>query len=313
MKTMKKIKVLLASPRGFCAGVKRAIDMVDLALQNSNSPIYVRHEIVHNKRVVNDLKRKGAIFVKELEEVPKGAKVIFSAHGVSKKVKQDAKIYRQLSIDATCPLVSKVHQQIKLYEKKGYKILLIGHKGHPEVDGIEGQVNQKIIIIEDEKQAKEIRLKDTKKIAYVTQTTLSLNDTSEIIKILKNKFPNIIGPDLNDICYATQNRQIAVSKLADLCDLVFVVGGENSSNTKRLAEIVKKKNISVFRISGKEDINQSWFDEVKTLGITSGASSPEVLIEEILDFLSVIYDEVEIKDLEGIKENITFKPITKFS
>ncbi len=310
---MKKIKVLLASPRGFCAGVKRAIDMVDIALNNSNSPIYVRHEIVHNKRVVNDLKKKGAIFVKELEEAPQGAKVIFSAHGVSKKVKQDAKKYRQLSIDATCPLVSKVHQQIKLYEKKGYKILLIGHKGHPEVDGIEGQVNQKIIIIEDEKQAKEIKLKNTKKIAYVTQTTLSLNDTSEIIKILKKKFPSIIGPDLNDICYATQNRQVAVNKLADMCDLVFVVGGENSSNTKRLAEIVKNKNIAVYRISGKEDINKSWLEDVNTLGITSGASSPEILIKEILDFLKAIYSLVEIEDLKGIKENITFKPLTKFS
>ena len=310
---MKKIKVLLASPRGFCAGVKRAIDMVDIALNNSNSPIYVRHEIVHNKRVVNDLKKKGAIFVKELEEAPQGAKVIFSAHGVSKKVKQDAKKYRQLSIDATCPLVSKVHQQIKLYEKKGYKILLIGHKGHPEVDGIEGQVNQKIIIIEDEKQAKEIKLKNTKKIAYVTQTTLSLNDTSEIIKILKKKFPSITGPDLNDICYATQNRQVAVTKLADMCDLVFVVGGENSSNTKRLAEIVKNKNIAVYRISGKEDINKSWLEDVNTLGITSGASSPEILIKEILDFLKAIYSLVEIEDLKGIKENITFKPLTKFS
>ena len=313
MKKMKKIKVLLASPRGFCAGVKRAIDMVDIALNNSNSPIYVRHEIVHNKRVVNDLKKKGAIFVKELEEAPQGAKVIFSAHGVSKKVKQDAKKYRQLSIDATCPLVSKVHQQIKLYEKNGYQILLIGHKGHPEVDGIEGQVKQKIIIIEDEKQAKEINLKNTKKIAYVTQTTLSLNDTSEIIKILKKKFPSIIGPDLNDICYATQNRQVAVTKLADMCDLVFVVGGENSSNTKRLAEIVKNKNIAVYRISGKEDINKSWLEDVNTLGITSGASSPEILIKEILDFLKAIYSLVEIEDLKGKKENITFKPLTKFS
>ena len=310
---MNKIKVLLASPRGFCAGVKRAVDMVDLALQNNNSPIYVRHEIVHNKRVVNDLKRKGAIFVSELEEVPEGAKVIFSAHGVSKKVKQDAKAYKQLAIDATCPLVSKVHQQIKLYEKKGYKILLIGHKGHPEVDGIEGQVKQKIIIIEDEKQALQIKLKNEKKIAYVTQTTLSLNDTSEIIKILKKKFPNIVGPNLDDICYATQNRQVAVAKLADLCDLVFVVGGENSSNTKRLAEIVKKKNISVHRISGKEDINKSWLNGIKTLGLTSGASSPEILIKEILDFLRNIYNEVEIEDLKGIKENITFKPLTKFS
>ena len=229
-----KIKIFLASPRGFCAGVKRAVDMVDLALRNSTSPIYVRHEIVHNKRVVNDLKKKGAIFVKELEEVPREAKVIFSAHGVSKKVKEDAKKYKQLSIDATCPLVSKVHQQIKLYDKKGYKILLIGHKGHPEVDGIEGQVEKEIIVIEDEEQAKKLQLFNTKKIAYVTQTTLSLDDTSEIIKILKDKFPNIVGPDLDDICYATQNRQIAVAKLADLCELVFVVGGEIHQTRKDL-------------------------------------------------------------------------------
>ena len=308
-----KIKIFLASPRGFCAGVKRAVDMVDLALRNSTSPIYVRHEIVHNKRVVNDLKKKGAIFVKELEEVPREAKVIFSAHGVSKKVKEDAKKYKQLSIDATCPLVSKVHQQIKLYDKKGYKILLIGHKGHPEVDGIEGQVEKEIIVIEDEEQAKTLQLFNTKKIAYVTQTTLSLDDTSEIIKILKDKFPNIVGPDLDDICYATQNRQIAVAKLADLCELVFVVGGENSSNTKRLAEIVKKKNISVFRISGKKDINKSWLRGIETIGITSGASSPEILIDEILDYLKNIYAEVEIEDLKGIKENISFRPLTNFS
>tara|TARA_B100000029_G_scaffold507913_1_gene593621 strand:- start:938 stop:1870 length:933 start_codon:yes stop_codon:yes gene_type:complete len=310
---MKKINVLLASPRGFCAGVKRAIDIVDLALKNTKGPVYVRHEIVHNKRVVNDLRRKGAIFVNELEEAPKRSKVIFSAHGVSKKVKKDSKIYKQLTIDATCPLVSKVHQQIKLYEKRGYKILLIGHKGHPEVDGIEGQVDQNIIIIENESQAKELEIKEKVKIAYVTQTTLSLNDTSEIIKILRNKFPNIIGPDLDDICYATQNRQIAVSKLADLCDLVFVVGGENSSNTKRLAEIVSKKSIPVFRISGKEDINKDWLVDIKNLGITSGASSPEVLIDEIIELLKNNYDKVNIKNLEGIKENITFKPLKKFS
>ena len=310
---MKKIKVLLASPRGFCAGVKRAVDIVELALKNSKEPIYVRHEIVHNKRVVNDLKRKGAIFVKELEEVPKKSKVIFSAHGVSKKVKQDSKIYKQLTIDATCPLVSKVHQQIKLYDKRGYKILLIGHKGHPEVDGIEGQVDQNIIVIENEKQAKEIEIKDNIKIAYVTQTTLSLNDTGEIIKILKEKFPHIEGPNLDDICYATQNRQIAVSKLADLSDLVFVVGGENSSNTQRLAEIVRKKSVPVFRISGKEDIKKNWLNGIKVLGITSGASSPEVLIDEIIEFLNIIYSNVSVENLKGIEENIKFRPLKKFS
>ena len=310
---MKKIKVLLASPRGFCAGVKRAIDIVELALEKSKEPIYVRHEIVHNKRVVNDLKKKGVIFVKELEEVPKNSKVIFSAHGVSKKVKGDAKLYNQLTIDATCPLVSKVHQQIKLYDKKGFRVLLIGHKGHPEVDGIEGQISQDIIVVENEKQAENLKIKEKQKVAYVTQTTLSLNDTSNIIKILKRKIPDIVGPDLDDICYATQNRQIAVSKLADLSDLVFVVGGENSSNTNRLAEIVKKKSVPVYRISGKEDIKKEWLKGIKTLGITSGASSPEIIINEILELLKGIYNNVSVENLKGIKENIKFKPITHFS
>lgn len=310
---MKNIKVLLASPRGFCAGVKRAIEIVDLALKNNTDPVYVRHEIVHNERVVNDLRKKGAIFVKELEEAPRNSKVIFSAHGVSKKVKQASKLYNQLTIDATCPLVSKVHQQIKLYDKKGYKILLIGHKGHPEVDGIEGQVNQNIIIIENEAQAKRLKIKEKTKVAYVTQTTLSLNDTSAIINILKRKIPTIVGPNLDDICYATQNRQVAVSKLADLSDLVFVVGGENSSNTNRLAEIVRKKSIPVYRISGKRDIRKKWLDGIKTLGITSGASSPEVLIDEILELLRSIYYKVQVENLNGIEENIKFKPLKKFS
>ncbi len=310
---MKKIKVLLASPRGFCAGVKRAIDIVELALEKSKEPIYVRHEIVHNKRVVNDLKKKGVIFVKELEEVPKNSKVIFSAHGVSKKVKRVAKLYNQATIDATCPLVSKVHQQIKLYDKRGYRVLLIGHKGHPEVDGIEGQISQDIIIIENEKQAESLKINKNQKVAYVTQTTLSLNDTSNIIKILKRKIPEIVGPDLDDICYATQNRQVAVSKLADLSDMVLVVGGENSSNTNRLAEIVKKKSVPVYRISGKDDIKKEWLIGIKTLGITSGASSPEVIINEILELLKNTYNNVSVENLKGIKENIKFKPITQFS
>ncbi len=310
---MKKIKVLLASPRGFCAGVKRAIDIVELALEKSKEPIYVRHEIVHNKRVVNDLKKKGVIFVKELEEVPKNSKVIFSAHGVSKKVKRVAKLYNQATIDATCPLVSKVHQQIKLYDKRGYRVLLIGQKGHPEVDGIEGQISQDIIIIENEQQAESLKINKNQKVAYVTQTTLSLNDTSNIIKILKRKIPEIVGPDLDDICYATQNRQVAVSKLADLSDMVLVVGGENSSNTNRLAEIVKKKSVPVYRISGKDDIKKEWLIGIKTLGITSGASSPEVIINEILELLKNTYNNVSVENLKGIKENIKFKPITQFS
>ena len=226
-----------------------------------------------------------------MEEAPRNSKVIFSAHGVSKKVKQASKLYNQLTIDATCPL----------------------HKGHPEVDGIEGQVNQNIIIIENEAQAKRLKIKEKTKVAYVTQTTLSLNDTSAIINILKRKIPTIVGPNLDDICYATQNRQVAVSKLADLSDLVFVVGGENSSNTNRLAEIARKKSIPVYRISGKRDIQKKWLDGIKTLGITSGASSPEVLIDEILELLRSIYYKVQVENLNGIEENIKFKPLKKFS
>ena len=235
------VNILLASPRGFCAGVKRAIEMVELAIKKHGAPIYVRHEIVHNKRVVEDLTKKGAIFVEELNEVPKGSKVIFSAHGVAKEIKEQAKKFNHLTIDATCPLVSKVHKQTENYSKKGYKVILIGHRGHPEVIGIQGQINNEIIIIQNENEAQNLILKKDINLAYVTQTTLSIDDTKNIITILKRKFPNIIGPELEDICYATQNRQVAVNKLADNSDLVLVIGGENSSNTQRLAEIVQKK------------------------------------------------------------------------
>ena len=231
------INILLASPRGFCAGVKRAIEIVELAIQKHGAPIYVRHEIVHNKRVVEDLTKKGAVFVEELSEVPEGSKVIFSAHGVAKEIKEEAKNFNHLTIDATCPLVSKVHRQTENYSKKGYKVILIGHKGHPEVIGIQGQIKSEIIIIQNDKEAESLILKKNTNLAYVTQTTLSIDDTKSIINILKAKFPNIIGPDIEDICYATQNRQVAVNELADNSDLVFVIGGENSSNTQRLAEI----------------------------------------------------------------------------
>ena len=212
---MKKTKIILASPRGFCAGVKRAIEIVELAIQEHGSPIYVRHEIVHNKRVVEDLKKKGAIFVEELDEIPQGSKVIFSAHGVSNKVKEQAKKFNQLTLDATCPLVSKVHQQTKNYDKKKYTIILIGHRGHPEVEGIKGQIKNKVVVVENENEALSISFKKDVNLAYVTQTTLSLDDTKNIIKVLRKRFPNIEGPQLDDICYATQNRQVAVSKLAD--------------------------------------------------------------------------------------------------
>ena len=238
---MKKvINIYLASPRGFCAGVKRAIEIVELALQKYGPPIYVRHEIVHNKRVVQELSKKGAVFVEELEEIPLGSRVIFSAHGVSKQIKKVAKDYKHLTLDATCPLVSKVHKQTEKYFNKDYKIILIGHKGHPEVVGIQGQISQELILIQNEEEANKLKLDKKDKVAYVTQTTLSLDDTKNIIEILKRKKPDIEGPELDDICYATQNRQEAVNELANKCDLVLVIGSENSSNTQRLAEIVKK-------------------------------------------------------------------------
>ena len=307
------VNILLASPRGFCAGVKRAIEMVELAIKKHGAPIYVRHEIVHNKRVVEDLIKKGAIFVEELNEVPKGAKVIFSAHGVAKEIKEQAKKFNHLTIDATCPLVSKVHKQTENYSKKGYKVILIGHKGHPEVIGIQGQINNEIIIIQNENEAQNLILKKDINLAYVTQTTLSIDDTKNIITILKRKFPNIIGPELEDICYATQNRQVAVNKLADNSDLVLVIGGENSSNTKRLAEIVQKKNIPVYRISCAEEIQKDWLNDKKNIGITAGASSPEVLIKEVINYLKDTLKNVKIIQVEGVKENITFKPLESFT
>ena len=307
------VNILLASPRGFCAGVKRAIEMVELAIKKHGAPIYVRHEIVHNKRVVEDLIKKGAIFVEELNEVPKGAKVIFSAHGVAKEIKEQAKKFNHLTIDATCPLVSKVHKQTENYSKKGYKVILIGHKGHPEVIGIQGQINNEIIIIQNENEAQNLILKKDINLAYVTQTTLSIDDTKNIITILKRKFPNIIGPELEDICYATQNRQVAVNKLADNSDLVLVIGGENSSNTKRLAEIVQKKNIPVYRISCAEEIQKNWLNDKKNIGITAGASSPEVLITEVTNYLKDTLKNVKIIQVEGVKENITFKPLESFT
>ena len=307
------VNILLASPRGFCAGVKRAIEMVELAIKKHGAPIYVRHEIVHNKRVVEDLTKKGAIFVEELNEVPKGSKVIFSAHGVAKEIKEQAKKFNHLTIDATCPLVSKVHKQTENYSKKGYKVILIGHRGHPEVIGIQGQIKNEIIIIQNENEAQNLVLKKNINLAYVTQTTLSIDDTQNIITILKRKFPNIIGPELEDICYATQNRQVAVNKLADNSDLVLVIGGENSSNTQRLAEIVQKKNIPVYRISCAEEIQKNWLNDKKNIGITAGASSPEVLITEVINYLKDTLKNVKIIQVEGVKENITFKPLESFT
>ena len=308
-----RINIYLASPRGFCAGVKRAIEIVELALQRYGSPIYVRHEIVHNKRVVQELSKKGAIFVEELEEIPLGSRVIFSAHGVSKEIKKIAKNYKHLTLDATCPLVSKVHKQTEKYYNKDYKIILIGHKGHPEVVGIQGQVPQELILVQNEEDAMAVQLNNKTKVAYVTQTTLSTHDTQNIIKILKNKFPNIEGPDLDDICYATQNRQEAAHDLAQKCELVLVIGSENSSNTMRLAEIVENKNVRVYRVASAEEIKKEWFNHVQNVGITAGASSPEILITETIDYFKNYYKKVNIITMDGVEEKIVFKPLLNFS
>jgi len=311
---MKKIiNIYLASPRGFCAGVKRAIEIVELALQKYGAPIYVRHEIVHNKRVVQELSKKGAVFVEELEEIPLGSRVIFSAHGVSKKIKKVAKDYKHLTLDATCPLVSKVHKQTENYFNKDYKIILIGHKGHPEVVGIQGQISKELILVQNEEEANKLELDKKDKVAYVTQTTLSLDDTKNIIKILKRKKPDIEGPELDDICYATQNRQEAVNELANKCDLVLVIGSENSSNTQRLAEIVKKKQVVVYRIANANEIKKKWLDRVQNIGITAGASSPEILIKETLEFLKDYYEGVNITTMKGVEEKTVFKPLLNFS
>ena len=309
----KKIKILLASPRGFCAGVKRAIEIVELAIEKYGPPIYVRHEIVHNKRVVADLIKKGAIFVEELHEIPEGSRVIFSAHGVAKKIKSQAKEFQHITIDATCPLVSKVHKQTENYFKKDHKIILIGHKGHPEVIGIQGQIKEDLVIIQSEKEAESLELDNNIKIAYVTQTTLSLDDTKNIINILKRKFPSIVGPDLDDICYATQNRQAAARDLADKSDLVLVIGAENSSNTQRLVEIVRKSNTKAYRIGSFEEINEKWLKNITRIGITAGASSPEILISEVIKFLHDLFEEVDVKTMDGVTENIKFKPLLTFS
>ena len=303
------LKVYLAAPRGFCAGVVRAIDIVERALELHGKPVYVRHEIVHNKYVVEDLKQKGAIFVEELDEVPDGDRpVIFSAHGVPKSVPEAAKTRNMFYLDATCPLVSKVHMEASRHFQDGYEIVLIGHAGHPEVIGTMGQLpDGAITLVEDEADVAAFTPKDADKLAYITQTTLSVDDTRGIIQALEKKFPNIHGPHKEDICYATTNRQESVKSIADKCDMVLVVGAPNSSNSQRLVEVAKTagcgRSMLVQRAS---EIDWSVMDGIKTLGITAGASAPEVLVNEVVDAFrerfNVIVETVKTRD-----ENVEFK------
>lgn len=285
------MKILLANPRGFCAGVDRAIDIVEHALDAFGAPIYVRHEVVHNRFVVDGLRKRGAIFVDELDEIPDSNTVIFSAHGVSQAVRTEAE-KRDLTIfDATCPLVTKVHLEVIRHCKKGSDVILIGHKGHPEVEGTMGQYlcrddfNSGIYLVETPEDVQELAVNDADNLAFVTQTTLSVNDTAQVIDALKKRFPNIEGPKKDDICYATQNRQDAVTRLTNRCDLMIVVGSPNSSNSNRLKEIAEKMGKSSYLIDGPEDIKSSWLKGVETIGLTAGASAPEILVESVIDRL----------------------------
>ena len=305
----KAIKILLSAPRGFCAGVERAIEIVEKSIQKYGAPVYVRHEIVHNKYVVDDLKNKGAIFVEELEEIEdKSRPVIFSAHGVPKKIPEDAKNYNMTYVDATCPLVSKVHREAENLHKAGYHLILIGHQNHPEVIGTMGQLpNGSIDLIQNEDEAKKYDTKNHNKISYVTQTTLSVDDTKEIIKILKERFPNIKEPMKEDICYATTNRQMAVKNIAKKCDLFFVIGSRNSSNSVRLVEVAKKSGcLNSQLIHSQSEIPFDLIEKSKTIGISSGASAPEILVNNFINSLKKRFT-VNIDEVEAIKEDVVFK------
>jgi 4-hydroxy-3-methylbut-2-enyl diphosphate reductase len=305
----KELKILLSAPRGFCAGVERAIEIVEKSIQKYGAPVYVRHEIVHNKFVVDDLKSKGAIFVEELEEIEdKSRPVIFSAHGVPKKIPKDAKDYNMTYVDATCPLVSKVHREAENLNKAGYHLVLIGHQNHPEVIGTMGQLPAgSIDLIQNEDEAKKYEHKNNKKISYVTQTTLSVDDTKDIIRILKNKFPEIKEPAKEDICYATTNRQMAVKKIAKKCDLFFVIGSRNSSNSVRLVEVAKKSGCSNSQlIHSQSEIPFDLIENSNVIGISSGASAPEILVDNFINELKNRFT-VSIDEVEIIKENVVFK------
>ena len=300
------MKVLLANPRGFCAGVDRAIEMVERALELHGAPIYVRHEVVHNKFVVNELKSKGAIFVEEIDEVPRGKVVIFSAHGVSQAVRKQAQDIGAIIYDATCPLVTKVHKEVTRKQKQNHNVILIGHEGHPEVEGTLGQSSgdQTVQLVETLSDVENLEI-STDDVSYTTQTTLSVDDTQKIVQALKEKIPNIQAPKKDDICYATQNRQDAVKALMESCDVLLVLGSNNSSNSNRLKEIAKKMNKPAYLIDGIDDIDVGWIEGVETVGVTAGASAPEILVQEVVDCL-LDKGATEVVEVSGVKEDVHF-------
>jgi 4-hydroxy-3-methylbut-2-enyl diphosphate reductase len=307
------LKVILCSPRGFCAGVVRAIDTVERALARYGKPVYVRHEIVHNRYVVESLRQKGAVFVEELDEIPdENVPVIFSAHGVPKSVPVDAGHRNLLAIDATCPLVTKVHREAEIHFRRGREIVLIGHAGHPEIEGTMGRINGKVHLISKAQEVANLRVGDPSKLAYITQTTLSVDDTKAVIDALRVRFPSIVGPDTKDICYATQNRQRAALELAMRVDVVLVVGAANSSNSNRLREIAAEQGVPAYLIADAEALDPAWLKGMKSVGITAGASAPDDLVQKLIDRLAKI-GPIELETLPGITENVRFRMPAKLA
>ena len=300
------LRVILAQPRGFCAGVERAIEIVERALKKYGPPIYVRHEIVHNRHVVEDLRHRGAVFVDELDEVPRGAMAIFSAHGVAKRVEELARERGLPVIDATCPLVAKVHNEGRRYAGQGREIVLVGHAGHAEVEGTIGQIAGTVHLVQTAADVEKLQIGDPEKLAYITQTTLSVDDTRGIISALKARFPAIVGPDVRDICYATQNRQQAVRDLAKIVDMILVVGSKNSSNSNRLREIGQELGKPAYLIDDASALQPEWFAGVQSVGVTAGASAPEMLVQGVLEGLRR-FGEIDISTLEGVAEDVRFR------
>ena len=301
------MKIYLANPRGFCAGVDRAIEIVERAIEKHGSPIYVRHEVVHNKYVVNNLKNKGAIFVDEISEVPSGSVVIYSAHGVSQAVRKEANDISAIIYDATCPLVTKVHKEVIRRQKNNHQVILIGHAGHPEVEGTLGQSSEenKITLVESVDDIKELNFSNERDISYTTQTTLSVDDTAAVIEALKDKYPNIQSPKKSDICYATQNRQDSVKEVIQQSEILIVIGSKNSSNSNRLKEIADNQGKPAYLIDSSSDIEDQWLNHVDSVGITAGASAPEILVQEVVSYLMSIGGQ-EIIEIEGAQESVNF-------
>ncbi len=301
--------ILLANPRGFCAGFERAIEIFERALELYGAPIYVRHEVVHNRFVVEDLRAKGAVFVEELNEVPDGATVIFSAHGVSQAVRQEAERRGLRVLDATCPLVTKVHLEVSRMHDAGREIVMIGHRGHPEVEGTMGQSQSGMHLVESVEDVARLQVKDEGQLAYVTQTTLSVDDAAAIVAALKRRFPAIVGPKKDDICYATQNRQDAVKQMAERCDLVIVVGSPNSSNSNRLREVARNRGVEAYLVDNPEQIQLEWLVGKRHVGISAGASAPEILVGKVIKYLQSL-GAAEVSQLEGVPERVVF-PLPK--